>query len=405
MLQIMFKHTTLKKFVLPLLLAFLLQSTIMLSPADQADFSRYILRLSLNRTYPEALSMKQGLRSADWFIRKSKKGKPRKLEQAVNKVLVDKAAGLVSKLYPAGVKLAVDITKIPVYSKSKSKYITRGSAEKGTTRFYQFLGVSIIERQLKFPLSLRLMEQGDKQRLPHILYEMLSYVKNRMKIRLVALDRGFISSKIVIVLYRLGFSFVIAFRKSKKFKKLFNALDHPKVQAKDNFYFPSLKTRVHKKQKNCWVIYDYSYGNPSTKVNLVIWRARPRRRKSKKDTTTGHDYFLYITSPDVPVSMVYELYGTRWRIETAFRQIKSFQARTRVMHPTHRIWLFSVACLLYCSWVVRNLPKDADSILPEFLLTEELEKRYKQWMYGRIKVRELVDYYQRLLTQKSVAVF
>ena len=64
----------------------------------------------------------------------------------MNKVLVDKAAELVSKLYPAGVKLAVDITKIPVYSKSKSKYITRGSAEKGTTRFYQFLGVSVIKR-------------------------------------------------------------------------------------------------------------------------------------------------------------------------------------------------------------------------------------------------------------------
>jgi IS4 transposase len=110
-------------------------------------------------------------------------------------------------------------------------------------------------------------------------------------------------------------------------------------------------------------------------------------------------YFVYITSSDVPAISVYSLYGTRWRIETAFRQIKDLQAKTRVINPNHRIWLFGVACLIYASWSYRHIPEDQNQILPEDLLSIELQLVYKKWMYNRTTIYELVSQYLIILDQ------
>lgn len=393
----MYKQTTLKKFVLPILLILVSQSAILPTESNREDFSRFILHISLTKTYPEALSTKKGNKSADWFIDKSKKGKPKDLERSISNTFLEKGSALSRKLFPQGVKLAIDITKIPVYSKSKSKFITHGNAEKGTTSFYQFLGLSICERQFKFPISFHLMEKNDSSNLSEIIHKNLVQIIHRIKIKYIIMDRGFISSKIVKVLQNFESSFIIAYRKSKKFNKLFLALEKSKINKKDEFYFPAFKKTIYRKSSKCWLIKDYTYGNPKVKVNLVIWKAKKSKTRTEKDITLKHQYFLYITSPDVDAESVYSLYGTRWRIETAFRQIKDLQAKTRVIDPCHRIWLFGVACLIYASWIYRHLPEDQDQIIPENLITEELQKFYKTWIYKRIPVRVLVEQYLEIL--------
>ena len=391
------KQTTLKKFVLPILLILVTSSAVLPTNSDREDFSRYIMRISLTKTYPEAISMKKGNKSADWFIRKSRKGRPREIEKLISNTLLEKASIIVKRLFSHGVKLAIDITKIPVYAKSKSKFITHGEAEKGTTSFYQFLGFSIAERQLKFPISFHLMEKEDFSNLNQIIKDFLSQIVQKIKINLVIMDRGFISSKIVQVLQGLRCSFIIAFRRSQKFTKLFIALENPKVNEKNEFFIQGLNQTVHRINSKCWLIENYSYGKPKVKVNLVIWKAKKSKSKKKKNSKFKHEYFLYITSPDVKPEDVYSLYGTRWRIETAFRQIKDQQAKTRVIDPCHRIWLFGVACIIYASWIYRHLPEDTNDVIPEELLTTEIERAYKAWMYKRTPVRVLVDQYLQIL--------
>lgn len=391
------KQTTLKKFVLPILLILVTSNAVLPSNNDKEDFSRFIMRISLTKTYPEAISMKKGSKSADWFIQKSKKGKPREIEKIISNTLLEKATIIVKRLFPQGIKLAIDITKIPVYTKSKSKFITYGEAEKGTTSFYQFLGFSIAERQLKFPISFHLMEKEDQSNVHKLMNEFLYQIVQKIKVNLVLMDRGFLSSKIVQVLQNLHCSFIIAFKKSQKFSKLFNALESPKVNEKCEFFIQGLNQTVHRINSKCWLIKDYAYGTPEVKVNLVIWKAKKSKSKKNKDSKLKHEYFLYITSPDVKPENVYSLYGTRWRIETAFRQIKDQQAKTRVIDPSHRIWLFGVACIIYASWIYRHLPEDTNDVIPEELLTEELKKAYRKWMYKRIPVRVLVDQYLQIL--------
>ena len=55
------------------------------------DFSRYIITISLTKTYPEVISMKKGNKLADWFIRKSRKSKPREIEKLISNTLLEKA--------------------------------------------------------------------------------------------------------------------------------------------------------------------------------------------------------------------------------------------------------------------------------------------------------------------------
>ena len=345
--------------------------------------------------------MKKGNKSADWFIKKSKKGNPRSLEKEISTTLINKAQTLASKYYPKGVKIAIDITKQPVYSKSKSKFITNGSAEKGTTQFYQFLGFSISERQLKFPIAFHLMEKGDLKILHQIINEILSQVKNKFHISMLLLDRWFSASKIVRTLYNNNQTFIIAFKSCEKLRKVFPMLEHPKTMKKNEFFIPHLEMVIERIGSNCWVIKGYKYGNPSVKVNLVFWKTKKRKSKARRKSNLKCDYFLYITSPNVSPLDVYQYYGKRWRIETAFRQIKDSQAKTRVINPTHRIWLFAVACLIYASWSYRHLPKDPVTIIPEDLLTEELEMAYQRWIYRRIPLRELVDQYLAILNSNS----
>ena len=85
------KQTTLKKFVLPILLILVTSSAVLPSNSDKENFSRYIMRISLTKTYPKAISMKKGSKSADWFIRKSRKSKPREIEKLISNTLLEKA--------------------------------------------------------------------------------------------------------------------------------------------------------------------------------------------------------------------------------------------------------------------------------------------------------------------------
>ena len=401
----MYKQTTLKKFVLPLMYKLVSQSSIFPNQSDKEDFSRFLLQLSLNKTFSERISMKKGNKSADWFIQKSKKGKPQPLEDLINKTLLDESSTIVRKLYSDGVKIAVDITKIPVYSKSKSKFITHGYAERGTTSFYQFLGFSIIERQLKFPISFHLMKKGDFTSIYNIIKKFLIHIMKKIRLELVIMDRGFISSKIVQMFQRLECSFMIAFRKSKKFNQLFKALDDSKISKREQFYYPRLEKTVQRKNENCWLIEDYSYGNPQVKVNLVIWKVKKTPYKLKKDSNLKYVYFLYITSSDVPSESVYSNYGTRWRIETALKKINELQSKSRVVNPNHRIWLFGVACLIYASWSYRLLPEDQNQIFPEFLVSNNLKLAYKTWMYSRTPIHELVTQYLIILNQHQSLYF
>ena len=83
--------------------------------------------------------MKNGNKLADWFIRKSKKSKPLEIKKLISNTLLEKSSIIVKRLFSHGVKLAIDITKISVYAKNKSKFIPMVKLKKEPHLFINFL--------------------------------------------------------------------------------------------------------------------------------------------------------------------------------------------------------------------------------------------------------------------------
>ena len=392
-----FKQSTLKKFVIPVIMVLIIQTSPTLSINNQSDFSNFILAVNLKCTYPEAVAKKKKLKSADWFLKRAKKANPQKLEDQFNQRLTAKAKEFIPQLYPEGVKLALDITKSPVYTKSKSSYITGGEAEKGTTQFYQFLGAGVLERQVKFPLNFHLMRKGELKKLGGIVRNFIQQISQFLKIRLVILDRGFFWSSVVKEIQECSQPFIIGMKKTLNVKKILDKLMHSKLAKRKSFVLQKPRYRVERMGDNCWRIQDFSYGKPLVTVQLVLWRHKIKKKKNQRRKISYLDYSAFITSPEIDPLQVLELYGTRWRIETAFRQIRQVWGKTRVINPSVRIWLFGVACLLYASWVHRHAPSSMEKVIPEGSLDWNLEKEYQAWMRARISVREMQDQYLAIL--------
>ncbi len=56
-----------------------------------------------------------------------------------------------------------------------------------------------------------------------------------------------------------------------------------------------------------------------------------------------------------------EYYSFRWGIETGYRCVEDFAAKTCSTHPVVRLFLFYFAVALYNAWVVVNLQKANDA--------------------------------------------
>ena len=108
-----FKQSSLKRFVYPFLLIILAQSSVVVAQSDRPAFCDFLLVVNLKNTYPEAVAKKKKRKSADWFIKRSKKGKPGELEDLFQKRFLAKAQEVIPHVYPSGVKVSLDITKSP----------------------------------------------------------------------------------------------------------------------------------------------------------------------------------------------------------------------------------------------------------------------------------------------------
>ena len=396
-----FRQSSLKKFVLPFLTILLLSGASGVNPADTNDFKVFMLTMNLQHEYPEHIASKKNRKSADWFFDRARHLKVDIFSAKVRKLLLEKAHDAIKPLYPKGVTIALDITKQSVYTKSKSKYILGGKAERGTTRAYHFLGACILERQAKYPLGFCLLQRGDMKRLGSLVRHFLGEIADQLTIRHVVLDRGFSWASVIHELQDLHISYIVGYTRTRTVKKLISFLEEPLLASRDSFFVPALQTKIDRVSGTCWVVKEYSYGEVSVTTQLILCKVPVRRPKRKNGKRLRWEFFPFIADPSIDPSIVLGLYGTRWRIETAFRLMKSLCGKTRSLHPGVRVWILGVACLLYASWVLRHVPVSTIDVLPEFLETERLQKQYSRWERGRTPVWKMQNSYLSILLAES----
>ena len=279
----------------------------------------------------------------------------------VQEKLLDRAKGLSSKYFPRGVTVALDVTKDPYYGRSRSKFVTGSKAERGPTRFFQFLGAPLLEKTCKFPLGLKMLEKEWLKDLDKIVIKFLTEIGKSIQIGLVVLDRGFCWARVVNKLQQAGSSFVIGMKRSSGVKKVIRAIQSHGNRPGQAFSVDGLDIVVRQLTGHCWLVEGFKYGSPAGKVNLVIYRVKGKVKRNQKRKKGDREYLPFVTSEDVGPLEVLAIYGKRWRIETAFRQIKAVRGWTRTANAQVRAWLLGVAAVLYASWVERNFLVDRNS--------------------------------------------
>lgn len=240
-------------------------------------------------------------------------------------------AGLRSRLPPKFFdiprRVAIDLTLIPYYgevTEENQEFIVRGEAKAGTTRFFAYATLYVIQENKRFTLALRCVRKGDT---------LLGPVRELLKqfwgmggqVRRLYLDRGFYQVKVVRYLKGKGLSFVMLVPANKGIKKLFG---DPKSYWTE---YTMSSPKDGKEEVELAVVQQYSRGKHGR--HGVEWSAY-----------VVHDY-------DRPLRTVAGEYRKRFGIESSYSSMNEARGRTSSQKPLLRLLFVGIALLLVNLWI------------------------------------------------------
>ena len=239
------------------------------------------------------------------------------------------------------VTVAIDHTEIWYFGdKNDRMVITRmGKKPRGTKWGFRFITISIVDRGRKYILlTLPLWAFSNKY---HTVEKLIEFAKKKVNINFLLADRHFSQDTEFIRLFeRLGIKYVMIGKKTSKLKKKLKRLKPP-------FYLKK---------------FDYQ----GIETNLIVIKGRKKARipfitNIKLSINTKNEALFWSHRID-------EIYGKRWSIETAFRDIKRFLAKTTSKRYSIRLFYFLLSTTLYNLWIL------GESLLSLFLYGRTLKK-------------------------------
>jgi putative transposase len=220
--------------------------------------------------------------------------------------------------------IAYDIHDLDYWGKG-ANYVCGGEYTHGTSTFFKFLTCSIVVNGYRFIIDVTPIPPAYP--LEKLLDESLKRVKNKIRIDMVFLDRGFDKPKIINVL------------KANKIKFVMPKIRSDRVKA---WYDKSMACKSR-------VIEDFEYGQGKDKatVNLVIVDA---------ENGDKHPFICNFPVAEPLAFHLYNWYSRRWGIETIFRLLDTdLRPRTTSNSYNIRLFYFLFSCCLYNLWVLINI--------------------------------------------------
>jgi len=186
-------------------------------------------------------------------------------------------------------------------------------------------------------------------------------LQNRPKIteRLIEETESKTDSTIALLVGDGGFDDVDTMKMCKKQGKhfVFRADKDKKVKA--------IVDEVEKNDRNYQVVYNYVKGNKkhNVTVNLVVLKVDWLKKQGIKYPLVKKGYLTFFTdlSHNEHVSLesfclrIALYYKKRWGIETGYRDIGAFEAKTHSLHDATRLFLYIQAIILFNLWIQINL--------------------------------------------------
>lgn len=222
---------------------------------------------------------------------------------------------LVKKgLVLTNVAVAFDWHDVRFYGKHDKEGVVGTKPKRGTSYAYCYLTASIITPGKRLVLAYIPLPSRDD--LQQIVLPLLDQVLQQVKtISYVAFDNGFQDGKLLQALINRNIPFIIPLRDTVKLKRRWR-----------------------------WKRYAKRFNYCTSDVWVDVVEAVDSK---------GLQYFLGTNLPSRP-KRILKLYKKRWGIETSYRMIGQFSAKTTTDDYSVRVWCFVLAVLLYNVWVLLN---------------------------------------------------
>lgn len=257
--------------------------------------------------------------------------------------------------------LALDLHEIPYHGQAKGKQVVGRKPKAGTSKFFAYATVCLVERGHRYTLGYVWVRKGDS--MVTVLEQLLACVRHSgVPIKHLLLDRGFFSVAVMAWLQAANVPFLmpVAFRGRR-----------PRRGRR------STGLRAFLRQRAGWYRYTHRGQGQTVTTSLCV------AYKSYRHHRTGqrrHKKLVYAAWKvrGTPVE-IREAYRKRFGIEASYRQLGQARIRTSTRDPLLRLFFVGVALLLRNLW----------ALLLWLTLGEQNEPR-QQRMAKRIQFRGLL---------------
>ncbi|WP_114579695.1 transposase [Saliphagus sp. LR7] len=232
------------------------------------------------------------------------------------------------RLLPSRVDVAIDLHEWRFYGSADTDHVLTTYPDLGTTRAYCFATLCIVAPSVRFTLAVIPLDANGFRAKQEAVRSLIVEARQYVSIRHVYLDRGFYQVHVVTELEQLEIDYIVRARPSKGMKDRLSAGAETVVDA-------------YRMQRN----------RPPTAVADVTVFAVPHH-------TNEDDHVWFVTNLDVEpeTARAYAAaFRRRWGIETSYRQIGDFLARTSSPTFSVRLFYFLFAVSLYNLWVLANV--------------------------------------------------
>lgn len=261
-----------------------------------------------------------------------------------------------ARLLTGQVDLAIDEHEWLFYGDDETDMVTHTNPAQGTDLAFTFLTACVVSSD--FRLTVGVVPLGPDIDIGQALVQLLEPIVDWLDIRRVLLDRGFYEVRAIQALEAFDLEYLV------------RARQFPSLAA------GSVETTVEQ---------EYEMGGsrpPYDSVTLTRFAVPHAHHPEEKQT-----YFV----TNIPVTAatavgLAESYRRRWGVETSYRMIGDFLAKTTSKSFSVRLFYFLFAVMLYNLWVLTNvlLSVVIDAELDRPVLTSRVFGRLLEnhWMPG-----------------------
>ncbi len=264
---------------------------------------------------------------------------PARPEQLLPGLLAALQRRLPKRLKQRPRAMAIDLHLKPYYGDGRTPGTVHGQLKLGTRLFFAYATLLVLRKGQTYTVGL--MPVSPKQPQTEIIATLLAQAAAiGLRPRILLLDRGFYGGPTIAWLQRHQIAFVMpVIRRGKAGRTKADSTGNQRffVRGRRGWDQYTWKCRT----------LDHERRQPIGEVTVAVCMAAPRRRRRGQKGPLVFACSGIHRSPQE----IAELYRTRFRIETSYRQMREGLAKTCSKSATFRLLLIGIALVLRNLWV------------------------------------------------------